>query len=119
MKTKPKVGDEVYVVAYGRDSNHFENRYIEVTKVGREYFEIDYNKYPRMRFRVEGGYEDAYTGCRSFKCFTNKEEHEEELLKHSLDKKVTEFFIGYGLSRATLQQLKQIVEILNLQEEES
>lgn len=115
---KPKVGDKLFLVDAGNRAMTYNNqRYCEVTKVGRKYFTVTYGEKPyetevefhldTRRHRTE--YTDAYTLYESEQAWVD------EIEKSKLAREISNVFRYIGYKSFTVSQLREVCKVLNIQ----
>lgn len=119
MKKIPKIGDIVYSLNVGNAAMYREQKLTqcEVVSVGRKYFEIspiDNDWKWKEKFHIDGWCQvTGFTASHAL--YETKQEFLDDKEEVELLKKIRDHFGAYGRCSTKLNDLKKIVEILNLQ----
>lgn len=91
----------------------------EVTKIGRKYITVKFNKWNEEQFSIEDDYRQKYTlGGANYKLYLNKEEIINDFKANKIYVSIQYYFSSYKNSRFTLDQLKRIKEIIDENKED-
>jgi hypothetical protein len=110
-----EVGQKVFYlhIGYRRNERNDSQLYeATVSKIGRKWFEVEELSF--TRFSLEDLRNDGKGFTSSYRIVLSKEDFELEQEHYKLRGKVEDFF-RYGANKATLQQLKDIAKVLNIE----
>lgn len=114
-KRKPKIGETLFLVDIGNLARDGRGRQRDctVSRVGRKYFYVEYDS-GEIQFDLENWWEVTGGYIADYALYESRQEWKDKCQAAKYHAAIGKAFSSIGSITATLSQLKQVAEILNI-----